>query len=327
MNHCKGITWIIDGQNMLLPILQGQEEQTLFIIGNGIDLYHNLKSSYCDFHRWLMQYRYGDFVEYMETMFPTLKDGKPLLWQDFEEALGKGEPLKIHNDFFQGVDDGNYDEDIQDRVVERIKPTLDKIPKLLREWANTLPVADVQYRKELKPTINYRSLYLSFNYTMLLERVYGIPAERVLHVHHSLDDGKKLIIGHRFYYSEDDIFDANYNKEVSVIKIVKELNALNKPVESIINEHKSFFDKLGDIKNVIVFGFSISSIDRLYFEEVLHRVHDNAHWFFICKTTEVKQHYEGLVDYYNKSFQTAIGNEKYRQKMTKEHCQYILIDE
>lgn len=66
-------------------------------------------------------------------MFPELKDGKPLLWQDFETALGKGDTLKIHESFFQGINDGLYDVEIQKRVAERIKPTLDKIPRLLRE--------------------------------------------------------------------------------------------------------------------------------------------------------------------------------------------------
>ena len=309
----------------LLDLAQ-QKENTLFIIGNGFDRYHNLKTDYADFHNWLIQNRYTDVVEYMEKMFPTLKNGKPLLWQDFEKALGEGEPLDIHGKFFQGVDDGFFNPEVQNRVVERIKPVIEKIPELLRNWVKSLPVSDVERKPELD-LISNESLYLSFNYTMLLEKVYSISHERILHIHHCLEDEKQLITGHRSLFSENDVDNlGNDNIEESCKRIAKTLNTLNKPVDKIIMEHSRFFNSLANITHVIVFGFSISSIDIPYFSEVFHRVRDDARWYFVCKDKKVEENYQQIIGKCNESLEKRINGYQYKRKMMPENCQYILIN-
>lgn len=309
-----------------LPDLTQHRANTLFLIGNGFDLYHGLKSSYADFHHWLIQYRYTDVVEYLERIFPTLKNGKPLLWQDFEKALGEGKPLDIHEKFFQGIDDGFYDPEVQNRVVERIKPVIEKIPELLRDWVKSLPVSDVERKPELELITN-ESLYLSFNYTMLLEKAYSISHERILHIHHCLEDEKQLITGHRSHFSENDVDNlGNDNIEESCKRIAKTLNTLNKPVDKIIMEHSRFFKSLDNITHVIVFGFSISSIDCPYFTEVFHCISDDARWYFVCKDEKVKSKYQQIVGNYNESMKRRIDGYQYKRKMTQENCQYILIN-
>ena len=42
------------------------KEKTLFIIGNGFDIAHDIKSCYKDYHDWLLQHDYHEFVAYME---------------------------------------------------------------------------------------------------------------------------------------------------------------------------------------------------------------------------------------------------------------------
>lgn len=308
------------------PDLKGQESSTLYIIGNGFDLFHGLKTSYNDFHDWLIMHNYHDFVDYMEILFPELKNSKPLLWQDFETALEKGDPLKIHESFFQGIDNGLFDVRIQKRVAERIKPTLDKIPKILREWAESLPLKDVK-RMSGADVMNDESKYLSFNYTLLLERIYLINPERILHIHNSLnDENDDFITGHHTLYAGNEMDRIEFNVLESTKRIAEELNALKKPVDNIIKQHQAFFDSLSTITNIIVWGFSISQIDRLYFTEVFHHVHDNAHWFFICKDEDAKRKFERLVDQYNKIQEKIVNDRPYTKKMMKEHCQYILVN-
>jgi len=299
----------------------------LFIIGNGFDLYHDIKSSYADFYEWLIKHNSSDFVKDMESMFPTLKDGKPLLWQDFEEAIGRGNPLKIHQDFFHGMDDGLFDKEIQNRVLKHIKPTLEEIPILLKEWAKSL----LENVKEIRPIpglieVGWGSLFLTFNYTMLLENVYLVPEEQILHIHNSIEQEKPIITGHRQPISEDQEDSSSVNVEYSAKHIAKALNGLYKPVEFIIKEHRDFFDSLSNITNVIVFGFSISSIDRDYFNEVFHHVHDNAKWFFISKDEENREFHMKLVDGYNDFLKKEIGGSRYYRKMKQENCQYVIAD-
>ena len=55
--------------------LTNNKEKTLFIIGNGFDIAHDIKSCYKDYHDWLLQHDYHEFVAYMESMFPAIENG------------------------------------------------------------------------------------------------------------------------------------------------------------------------------------------------------------------------------------------------------------
>lgn len=255
-----------------LPDFRGHENNTLYFIGNGFDLFHNLNTRYSDFRKWLVNNRYTDFVSAMELLFPKLQDGKYLLWKDFEKSLESANLQKAHHDFFQGTDDGWFDEDVQGRVIERINPHLNKIPYLLRQWLQSTPIDNVPRLLNLSK----ESLYLSFNYTLLLEDVYYIPSSHVLHIHNSIQDEKPFITGHSFLYDENGITTENINIEKSTQQIAKELNGLRKPVDSIINKNSMFFDSLKNITQVVVFGHSLSDIDSLYFTKVIHQVKDDT---------------------------------------------------
>lgn len=306
----------------IIPELKGKERESLFIIGNGFDLYHGLKTSYKDFHDWLLKYGYEDFVQSMEKAFPELYENAPLLWKDFEKALGLCDPKKIHKDFFQGVNDGWYDKGIQKRVAERIEPILNRISELLRSWIEHT-TKNVLLDNCQPFELSDESLYLSFNYTMLLENVYGI--HRILHIHNKIEDAEPLITGHNSGFCEDKCECDDINEEYSMKNIARVLNRLRKPVDTIIDNHQSFFNSLGNITQVVVFGSSLSEIDRPYFTEVLHHVHDDAKWHFICHDEQAQTHYKHIVESYNNSLKNRIDAFEYRKKMTLANCDYIDI--
>ena len=219
--------------NVLLPDFKGQERNTLYFIGNGFDRFHNLKTRYSDFRDWLIKYRYDDFVDAMEKIFPELENGDYLLWKDFEQALTSANLLNVHNDFFQGEDDGQYDVDVQNRVVERIKRYLDQIPYLLRKWMMSIKIYNVPQLLDLST----QSYYLSFNYTLLLEYNYCIPTDHILHIHNSIQVEEPLITGHASGYDKNGVSTNNINIEKSTQYIAIELNKLRKPVDNIINRN------------------------------------------------------------------------------------------
>ena len=43
-----------------LPDFKGQEKNMLYFVGNGFDLFHDLKTRYIDFHDWLIKYHYDE---------------------------------------------------------------------------------------------------------------------------------------------------------------------------------------------------------------------------------------------------------------------------
>ena len=305
--------------NVSLPDLKGREKETLYFIGNGFDLYHGLKTRYSDFRDWLIKYNYTDFVSAMEMLFPSLQDGEYLLWKDFERALENANLMKAHQDFFQGIDNEWYDIEVQKRAVNRIKKYISKISDLLREWLMSTPIDNIPQKLDLST----ESLYLSFNYTLLLEKVYYIPVEHILHIHNKIQEKEPLIFGHASGYDEDGITTKYINIEKSTQQIAIELNRLRKPVYNIIERNRLFFDSLGNISQIVVFGHSLSYIDRLYFTEVFHHVKDNAKWYFVVIDENAKNNIEKLVREYNESIRKQIGGYRYKAKMLLNNCEYL----
>ena len=305
-----------------IPVLNKQEKNTLYIIGNGFDLYHGYKTSYHDFHDWLMAHNCDDFVSNMEKMFPTLSGKEYLLWKDFEEALGRFDLLNIHHEFFQGRDDGFYDEIVQKRAVDRIKPILQNIAVFLKDWLLDIDIE----KKEKKLSLSSNSLYLTFNYTLLLEKKYNIPDNRILHIHNSLTSNIPLITGHRHLVSEDDNLGNNFNEEKSTQLIANEMNGLYKPVEQLIKAHQHFFNSLKDVSNVVVFGHSLAMIDRLYLNEVQRQIQNSSHWYFVAKDDNGIANYQNYVKTYNKLYDGScgiIGGHQFSKKMMETNCEYF----
>lgn len=307
--------------NVYLPDFRDQEKNTLYFIGNGFDLYHGLKTRYSDFREWLIKYNYTDFVSVMENVFPALKNGEYLLWKDFERALECANLMQVHHNFFQGIDDGWYDTDVQNRVVNRIKQYINKVSDLLRQWLTSVSIDSVPKLLDLSPD----SLYLSFNYTLLLEKVYNIPADHILHIHNSINVKEPLITGHTFIYDEDGITTPNVNVEKSTQQIAVKLNGLRKPVHNIIKENRRYFDSLRNISQIVVFGHSLSYIDRLYFTEVFCNVKDNAKWYFVVINEKAKSDIKKLVCGYNESVNKQIGGYRYNKKMIIDNCKFLDI--
>lgn len=59
----------------------------LFILGNGFDRAHDLKTSYWHFKKWLMTHGRLDVIAELQSLFPAQQDGEFLLWSQFEKAL------------------------------------------------------------------------------------------------------------------------------------------------------------------------------------------------------------------------------------------------
>ena len=76
----------------------GHETKTLYVIGNGFDLFHGIPSSYSHFYHWLKAKGKNEFISKMESFFPSIINGELLLWKDFESALGIYDRNKIFND-------------------------------------------------------------------------------------------------------------------------------------------------------------------------------------------------------------------------------------
>lgn len=187
----------------------------LFIIGNGFDLDHNLLSKFSDFKKYLKT----TYLPKYNYDYPTLpnvgvdKDGDEAVdpisaaqilyalvnhiseystWQDFEKCLGKLDYQEILDMVEKDDEKPFYYFNSLEDIVEDFNHTMKfAISKLFVEWIEQIDYSNASKKYEFKED----DLFLSFNYTHVLEDVYGIMPENICHIHGSANGGL-CIIGH-----------------------------------------------------------------------------------------------------------------------------------
>ncbi len=263
------------------PDLKEKEEETLYIIGNGFDLFHGLNTSYNDFYCWLIVNGHKSFVSMMERIFPRLIENKRenLLWSDFESALGSYDLEYIHKEFGPKKEQFEVDYELQEKASVKIRPTLNEINILLKEWAIDCSKKITISKDTNKLQLPKESFYLSFNYTTVLEKLYKIPENNVLHIHGSaMKPEDQLIVGHKTVPVGIECDDVNKKKSLELI--MNEMQKFYKQTSEIIKNNSNKLDRLKDIDRIVVLGHSLSIIDMPYFNKVIESVKEDSHWHF-----------------------------------------------
>lgn len=282
--------------------ITGHEKETLFIIGNGFDKAHYLNTSYSDFREWLMQNNHQDYVNMIESIFNySNKDifsdeskRASLLWKDFEAALGQINAETAKEYLINTCGDVINNGDNQTESAAMMRQAVKDTSALMLQWAKSISFRTV--RKKYNMTADSR--YLSFNYTLTLEKLYKIDENKICHIHGSTNE-EKIIVG----CERDTTRSPGYGEQKErrfFKKINTELDKFNKPVDDIIENNEEFFTSLKDITRVIVLGHSLSDIDLPYIYEVKNNVAPNAHWHFSAYSekdySNIKEFIENRLD-------------------------------
>lgn len=248
----------------------------LYIIGNGFDRAHGLLCSYQDFKEYCknkdpeMYFRINLFYTDAEKF-----------WSDFEKEMPNIDEDKLFDWATTQNREWNQNWDGYYQFVDTIKEEVDYLhylPYSFRDWVLQIELTNA------KPWIRLyqgNSLFLSFNYTKVLEQVYGIPSRLVNHIHGVADTETACItVGHDSTNQEiDEMFDSENDIEVEACKEVKDLvKDWRKDTASIIRQNSRFFDALHDVGEVFVLGHSMVSVDMPYFRRVKECVRQDAVW-------------------------------------------------
>lgn len=139
----------------------------IVIVGNGFDVHHGLPSSYANFKIWLST-NDKELHDFLERYIDVAGDW----WNDFERSLSEIDVPKLIGET-----------PLEKRpIASRLPPSfshpaswrLDSVRKAISlkftVWVKTLDSVEIKKRIELPEA----RLYISFNYTDTLERVYGI---------------------------------------------------------------------------------------------------------------------------------------------------------
>lgn len=268
-------------------------DKRLYIIGNGFDIFHGVKSKYSDFKDYVEQNDY-DLFEALEEYFNTDE-----LWSDFEETLAYIDTEKIVDDasaflVSYGAEDWsdanhhNYHYEVQ-RAIDVVTVTL---KEHFIKWILSLDIPDAVILK-----IPASSLYLTFNYTDTLERNYKISPTQITYIHNkAVNTTSTLILGHSRQPTPDNSFDKETDWEDQDARVAEGNRILDKYFEetykntdTIIREKYSFFGQLSNIEEVFVLGHSLSQVDIKYFQMIFNTVPQNATWRVSYYSVEQKE--------------------------------------
>jgi len=282
---------------------------TLYIIGNGFDLYHKLDTWYSTFGLFLQKNyheTYNLFIEYYGL--PELDDDdeeslKDPLWADFENSLAILDAktlLDNHLEYGPNYASDDFREGDRYNIQIYIQQIVEKITDGLRD-AFTKFIENVSYpviSESSLAKINNEAIFLSFNYTNTLERYYNVDRSNILYIHNKAGEQDVLILGHgidpkEFEEKEEtaptdleeyemwrdhkaDMYD--YSIELGKDEIRQYFLKSFKPTNLILERHYSFFKKLDNIKKIFVLGHSLSEVDMPYFCEIMKNIDEDVKW-------------------------------------------------
>ncbi|TYQ12889.1 UNVERIFIED_CONTAM: abortive infection AbiH-like protein [Acetivibrio alkalicellulosi] len=262
---------------------------SLFLIGNGFDLAHGMKTSYEHFHQHLKNkyknsnancftppeailmegghvfYNQDDVVCFLINII-SQAESKGDKWSDLEFTLGNLHLDEFLNDF---IDDDYKDNGWKSQVLSsNLAGAVMKIKDYFSEWINSIEIDNISPKSDFENMINKESdFFLTFNYTKTMEMLYKV--KNICHIHGK--QGEELLFGHgneKNYYSN---YTARY---VGSENLLQELqSSLRKKTLEAINKNKFFFHRLSNlVSRVYSYGFSFSEIDQIYIKEICSRV-------------------------------------------------------
>ena len=302
--------------------IQLDSAETLYVLGNGFDLMHGVKSSYYSFRDSMGK---NNEVRVILECYFTVED----IWASFEENLAYFN-LRMMCDS-PGIDNhldlaDAYDEDAGmaefymavENAVEPLRVVAEEMPKKFRRWVETLEIG-TDDRPLTSLFGNSHGKVLSFNYTEFAEELYGVSKSNVCYIHgcRRKEKGKakeRLILGHlpgesdaAYNLRNEKVWKHNpfrarlveYAQEVAVDFASRYDEDFTKNSKDIIQQHNAFWDTIKDVKAVVTIGHSLAPVDWDYFCKIKDSIQDidNVRWYIGCHGIYDLKNLESLLQY------------------------------
>ena len=286
----------------------------LFIIGNGFDLAHNLRTSYWDFRCYLEKHAEAFLIEleklYGHYPYDPNEDHIPIdkqelamerrkdilyntLWRSFELSLGEPAESEFDTicdtaiDQMEELESGPIGiEDTLNAFFENQFGFVVDLQDYLLKWAQQIKLNDAVVKKG--GIINSTDLFLTFNYTATLEYVYGIDPSNICHIHGGVSPycDNNPIIGHgntdsiqqwkKLKLENDAVFDEGGASKCAAIANFYKRTL--KDTKMILTLNHDFFNRIYGIEEVIVIGHSMGEVDLPYFRKVVDVAGNSVPW-------------------------------------------------
>lgn len=254
------------------------EGNIIVIVGNGFDVNHGLPSSYANFKEWLSA-NDKDLFDFLDRYI----DASGEWWNDFERNLSginvpqliKDTPLKkAPTSTITGLPPS-----FSHPASWKLDDIRKKLSTRFTEWVKNIDDEDVKKTVDLPMA----SLYISFNYTNILEQVYGIDENRIVYIHGKASRGDELIFGHgknqfvlekdvmqRYgLYRSSDFYKAGTYGD-SEYELTHHLSYWQKYIQ-LANHYDVLLPAVKNANMVYVYGLSFSEVDYPYIQWIIEK--------------------------------------------------------
>ena len=283
----------------------------LYIIGNGFDKNHGCETGYDSFKVYLTKHSYSICGFELSHYFTGL-DKKQ--WTDFENELENIDFESEMADYISDINPNDSDREFEDAVSrnssiqESFEEALDSFhPALCQALSDFVCEATsekIDTKDYFTGIFKPDDVFVTFNYTKLLETIYRISDRNINHIHG---------IAHRTYRHKDDVGEfygdptiifghgnlkktpkIQRNYEYDPFKPQKCLRTLNQELKKDY-QIKSLDDFISRQSNLIdtveIIGHNLGEVDEPYFKELNKLIPKSAEivfWVYDCDTEEEK---------------------------------------
>jgi hypothetical protein len=295
--------------------LFGKAEKTLYVIGNGFDIHHKMDTWYSSFGLFLQDERselYDLLIQYLEMPELDREDEDTLWvteWNEFERTLANlafEDIIDENREHSASPASDDYHKDlgtIEVYVSETRDKLTDELFETFKDFINQVDYPRLNSSDKLK--IKKEAKFFNFNYTDSLQEYYNIEDSKIKYIHNNAQSEDVLILGHGIdpaSFVEDqpempsglndeeqqewidfqsDRFDISVEYGKTALR--EYYNKASKDTDTIIQENQLYFESLKNIKQVVIFGHSLASVDENYFFEIISKVDSNCKWFIFYR--------------------------------------------
>ncbi len=208
------------------------------------------------------------------------------------------------------IEEMDYDSNSGDNIGFSVAYELDYYKELTSNLYDWIQSIDYSKAIHIKNTSIFENAnFLTFNYTLTLERFYSIKPCNICHMHGAITGiHTNLIMGHGV--DDDYPFDDNDEEEwkktspryiEARISMKKYINETRKPVDEIIKKNADFFNSNKNCDEIYILGFSFGEVDLPYIEKIISDS-SNAKVFVTYYKPEEKDEFEGIISRYTNNY-------------------------
>ena len=276
----------------------------LYMFGNGFDIAHGIHTPYSAFRKFL-QREHETFLTRFEEIYSIypLDNTEPWFSEEAQKRWDKSILIDLWKTFEEDIGHPNVDE-MYDRALslvdsmpnEGIKDTLDaywrkeygfshELQKYVLEWLESTDTSSAVVKKD-NLLNNQIDLFINFNYTDTLERVYGI--DNVFHIHGGVSTctdtppimghGNKYLISSFRRKAKKHQEEFNEWAESICNAIANYGESILKDSEKIIKLNERFFTSTRDVQQVVCLGLSFGDVDIPYLNRIKMEVPKSTQW-------------------------------------------------